>query len=146
VAYWSKIDPDWLNFRDRALSLLEEATKIEETARIIGEKALPEEQRLTLFIAGIIKEGFLAQQAYHEVDTYCAPTKQARMLRRIIEFFDMIHPLIKAGVPLGKVRELPYVPEILRLKEQSKVESIDQTMAQVKSEVERLAQQYDIVT
>jgi V/A-type H+-transporting ATPase subunit A len=146
VAYWSKIDPDWLNFRDRALSLLEEATKIEETARIIGEKALPEEQRLTLFISAIIREGFLAQQAYHDVDTYCAPTKQARMLRRIIEFFDMIHTLIKAGVPLAKVRELPYVPEILRLKEQPKIESIDQIMAQVKSEVEKLAQQYDIVT
>ena len=142
--YWSKIDPEWLSFRDRALSLLEEASKIEETARIIGEKALPEEQRLILFISEIIREGFLVQQAYHKVDTYCEPEKQARMLRKIIEFYNMLEPLIRAGVPVRKIRELPMITEILRFKEREELDLIDKVMTEVKSEVGRIGQEYGI--
>lgn len=143
--YWSKFDPEWLRFRDRALSLLEEASKIEETARIIGEKALPEEQRLILFISEIIREGFLVQHAYHEVDTYCEPEKQAKMLRFLVEFYDMLEPLVRAGVPVEKIRELPVVVEVMRLKERKGTEAIDRVRAEVKAEVERLAKQYEVV-
>lgn len=143
--YWSKFDPEWLRFRDRALSLLEEASKIEETARIIGEKALPEEQRLILFISEVIREGFLVQHAYHEVDTYCEPEKQAKMLRFLVEFYDMLEPLVRAGVPVEKIRELPAVVEVMRLKERRGTEAIDKVKAEVKAEVERLAKQYEVV-
>lgn len=143
--FWSKYDPDWLYFRDRALSLLEEASKIEETARIIGEKALPEEQRLILFISEIIREGFLVQQAYHEVDTYCEPEKQAKMLRFLIEFYDMLEPLVRAGVPVEKIRSLPLIVEIMRLKERKGVEVIDKVMMEAKSEIKKLSEEYGLV-
>ncbi len=142
--YWSKYDPEWLEVRDRALSLLEEASKIEETARIIGEKALPEEQRLVLFISEIIREGFLVQQAYHKVDTFCEPGKQAKMLRKMIEFYNMLEPLIRAGVPVARVRELPQIVDILRLKEQREEESIDKVMAEVESQVRKIGEEYEV--
>lgn len=142
--YWSKHDPEWLRFRDRALALLEESSKIEETARIIGEKALPEEQRLILFISELIREGFLVQHAYHEVDTYCEPEKQAKMLRFFVELYDSLEPLVRAGIPVEKIREMPFVVEAMRLKERRGVEWIERVKAEVKTEIEKLAQQYEL--
>lgn len=142
--YWSKFDPEWLKFRDKALALLEEASKIEETARIIGEKALPDEQRLVLLISEMIREGFLVQSAFHEVDTFCEPEKQAKMLRSLIEFHGLIEPLVKAGIPIDKIRDLPTVVEIMRLKERKGLEWIDKTMEKANSEVNDLAKQYEV--
>ncbi len=142
--YWSKFDPEWLRFRDRALSLLEEASKIEETARIIGEKALPDEQRLVLLISDMIREGFLVQNAYHEVDAFCEAEKQARILRLFIEFYEMIEPLVKAGVPIDRIREFSSIVEIMRLKERKGLEWIDKAKDKANSEVNELATQYEI--
>jgi V/A-type H+-transporting ATPase subunit A len=144
--YWSKFDPDWLKFRDRALTLLEEASKIEETARIIGEKALPDEQRLVLLISEMIREGFLVQNAYHEVDAFCEAEKQAKVLRLFIEFYEMINPLIKAGVPIDKIREFSSIVEIMRLKERKGLEWIDKAKEKAESEVDELAKQYEILS
>ncbi|MCW3976223.1 MAG: V-type ATP synthase subunit A [Candidatus Bathyarchaeota archaeon] len=146
VDYWSKFDPDWLKFRDRALALLEEASKIEETARIIGEKALPDEQRLVLLISEMIREGFLVQNAYHEVDAFCEAEKQAKILRLFIEFYEMINPLIKAGVPIDKIREFSSIVEIMRLKERKGLEWIDKAKEKAESEVDELAKQYEILS
>jgi len=142
--YWSKFDPDWLHFRDRALSLLEEASKIEETARIIGEKALPERQRLVLFISEVLREGFLVQHAYHEVDTYCEPEKQAKMLRFFVEFYDMLEPLVRGGVPVEKIRRMPFVVDVMRLKEYKGTKHIDEVKRRVELELKKLAEEYEL--
>ncbi len=84
--WWSQYDKNWLSNRAKAMSILEEAAEIEETARIIGEKSLPDEQRLVLLVAELLREGFLVQAAYHEVDTYCDAEKQTKLLRIIVEF------------------------------------------------------------
>jgi V/A-type H+-transporting ATPase subunit A len=142
--YWSKYDPEWVSYRKKALTLLEEASKIEETARIVGEKALPDEQRLVLLFSEIVREGFLVQQAFHEVDTYCEPEKQASMLRFMVEFYEMLEPLIRGGIPVDKIREMPFLVEIMRLKERKGVEWIDKIGKEVKTDVEKLAKQYSL--
>jgi len=85
--FWERYDPNWFRLREEALRLLEESSRLEEIARVIGEKALPDEQRLILLVSEILKEGFLVQSAFHEVDRYCPPEKQVRMLRAIMEFY-----------------------------------------------------------
>ena len=95
--WWSKYDPLWEDTRTQALKLLEEASEIEETARIIGEKALPDEQRLVLLLAEMLREGFLVQSAFHDVDTYCEAEKQIALLKAIIEFYTMVEPLTGQG-------------------------------------------------
>ena len=142
--YWSKYDPEWSYFRERALSLLEEASKIEETARIVGEKALPDEQRLVLLFSEIVREGFLVQHAYHEVDTFCEPEKQAAMLRFMVEFYDMVEPLIRGRVPADKIREMPSLVEVMRLKERRGVEWVNKVREMVEGDVRRLAEQYGL--
>jgi V/A-type H+-transporting ATPase subunit A len=107
---------DMVEYRDRAMSLLQAASSLEEVARVVGEAALSDENRLVLLSAELIKEGFLVQSAYHEVDTYCSPKKQAILLRTLLEFYERAKPLIEAGVPMSKIAEMRSLGLLRRLK------------------------------
>jgi len=143
--YWNKIDPDFIRFRKEALSLLQEASKIEEIARIVGEKALPESQKLILLIAEIIREGYLIQNAFHPIDTYCPPEKQAKMLRIIMEFYRLAKKLVENNIPVEKIRELPRVVRNLKvMKEKGSLEEIEKIERHVKEALMKLADEYGI--
>ncbi len=70
-----------------------------------------------LLVAEIVKDGFLAQDAFDEKDSYCAPARQVALLRMILTLYRKGRDLIEAGVPLARVRTLPCVPQLLRAKE-----------------------------
>ena len=158
-AYWERIDPDFSTFRAQAMSLLEEASKIEQIARIVGEKALPEEQRLVLLEAEIIREGFLVQNAFHPVDTFCPPEKQAKMLRVIMEFYKLTQPLVEKGVPVEKIRglkvtfhmpgrekteELSLIMLLERMKEWQEISKIDELRELMHEAIKKLAKEYEL--
>jgi V/A-type H+-transporting ATPase subunit A len=84
--------------------------------RLIGPDALPDEQRLVLVTADLIKTGFLQQSSFDEVDKYCPPAKQILLLRIMIEFHRRSEAAIKAGAPLMKIQSLPIKEGIARLK------------------------------
>jgi len=142
--WWSQFNPEWESVRAQALRLLEEASEIEETARIIGEKALPDEQRLVLLMAEMLREGFLVQNAFHEVDTYCEAEKQSALLKVIIDFYNSVEPLIRAGVPIEKIREMDVVTELLRLKERQGTEPIKNAYAAIETQKNELAEEYEV--
>jgi V/A-type H+-transporting ATPase subunit A len=142
--WWSQFDPEWESIRAQALRLLEEASEIEETARIIGEKALPDEQRLVLLLAEILREGFLLQNAYHEVDTYCEAEKQTALLKVIIDFYNQVEPLIRQGIPIEKIREMRIVTELLRLKEKQGTDPIKESYAEMERQTNELADEYEV--
>jgi V/A-type H+-transporting ATPase subunit A len=142
--WWSQFDPGWEDVRARALRLLEEASEIEETARIIGEKALPDEQRLVLLMAEMLREGFLVQNAFHEVDTYCEAEKQAALLKVLIDFYNEVEPLIRQGVPIERIREMGVVTELLRLKENPGTEPIDEARGLLKVQADEVAEEYEV--
>jgi len=142
--WWSNLDRDWEERRAKALSLLEEASQIEETARIIGEKALPDEQRLVLLMAEIFREGFLVQGAFHEVDTYCDADKQTKLLKIMIEFYNLSRPIIGKGIPIEKVRDLSVVKSLMRLKEEKGVEPIAEARIKMRKELDGLAEEYEV--
>jgi len=141
-AFWSKYDPEWASLRDRALSILEEAEKVEEIARVIGEKALPDDQRLILIASEIIREGFLIQNAFHDVDTYCPPEKQVKMLRLMLKFYELTEPLIKKGVPVEEIRRLRSIVPLLRLKERREIEEIEIVEREIVEEIKELTRRY----
>ena len=143
--WWSQYDAAWAAMRARALELLEEASEIEETARIIGEKALPDEQRLILLVAEMIREGFLVQNAFHEVDTYCEAEKQVKLLKAILRFYDSVEPLVRKGIPIERVREMRVITEIMRLKERRGVEAIERVMGLITEQARALAEEYGVV-
>ncbi len=142
--WWSNQDRDWEDMRAKALKLLEEASQIEETARIIGEKALPDEQRLVLLMAEMFREGFLVQSAFHEIDTYCDAEKQVKLLKIMIEFYNLTHPIIGKGIPIEKVRDLSIVKSLMRLKEEKGVEPIAEARIKMRKEIDALAEEYEV--
>jgi len=142
--WWSEQEPTWEETRGQALRILEEAAEIEETARIIGEKALPDDQRLVLLVAEMLREGFLVQSAFHDVDRYCPPDKQVKLLKLFTDFYNTVRPLIEQGVPIDQVRELDVIREIMRLKEYEGTKPIDSARATMQSEIDELAKEYEV--
>jgi V/A-type H+-transporting ATPase subunit A len=114
--WWDTVDPDWRKLRGRALELLKREQRLEQIVRLIGPDALPDEQRLVLMTAEILKDGFLQQSSFDPVDKYCAPQKQVLLLRAILEFHRRAEASIKAGAPLPKVSALPVREKLSRLK------------------------------
>ena len=144
--WWTEQSPGWEDARSRALRLLEEASEIEETARIIGEKALPDEQRLVLLMAEMLREGFLVQSAFHDVDRYCSPEKQAALLEIYVDFYDVVAPLVRKGIPIEQIRDLDVQREMMRLKERQGLEPIREARVQMKNEADELAIQYEVAS
>lgn len=142
--WWMKYAEDWTELRVKALRLLQEASIIEETAMILGEEALPDEQRLILFVLEMIKEGFLTQDATDEVDSYCEAEKQVELLRLIMEFYDRIRPFIKKGIPIQKIEALPIAHEIMLAKRMKDIERIKSLHEEVTKEIESLVKEYGI--
>lgn len=143
-AYWNEIERDFSEFRSEALSLLQEAAEVEQIARIIGERSLPEDQRLLLLISNLVKEGFLIQNAFHEVDTYCNPEKQAEILKAIMMFYQMTRKLVKGGVPVEKIRNLKVVETLKRVKERKGIEPVHNVEESMKDELSTLGKQYEV--
>ena len=144
--WWTEQSPGWEDARARALRLLEEASEIEETARIIGEKALPDEQRLVLLMAEMLREGFLVQSAFHEVDRYCSPEKQAALLEIYVDFYDVVAPLVRKGIPIEQIRDLDVLRDMMRLKERQGLEPIKEARVQMKKDADDLAIQYEVAS
>jgi len=114
--WWEKVDPQWAAVRRSALDLLKREQRLAEIVRLIGPDALPDDQRLILLAAEIIKDGFLQQNSFDEIDMYCAPSKQVRLLELIMEFYTRSQTCIKMGAPLLKITSLSIREGLSRLK------------------------------
>jgi V/A-type H+-transporting ATPase subunit A len=118
--WWEKVDPEWAVVRQAALDLLKKEQRLAEIVRLIGPDALPDDQRLVLITAEIIKNGFLQQNSFDEVDMYCVPDKQVRLLELIMDFHARAATCIKLGAPLIKITALPIREKLARLKSEVK--------------------------
>lgn len=114
--WWDKLDPRWAEVRLSALELLKNEQRLQQIVRLIGPDALPDEKRIVLTVADMIKNGFLQQSAFDAVDVYSVPEKQIQILLLIMNFYKRGLEVIKSGVPLPKVVALPVKDEIVRLK------------------------------
>lgn len=116
MAWWEKQAPDWSELRTEALTLLQREERLQQIVKLVGPDVLPDVQRLILFIAEIMKDGFLAQSAFDEKDMYCTPERQIALLRVILMLYRRGRDLVQAGIPLAQIRQLPCVPQIVRAK------------------------------
>ncbi|MDQ7796044.1 MAG: V-type ATP synthase subunit A, partial [Spirochaetia bacterium] len=116
IQYWDSIDPAWDALRTKTMDILKKERKLSEIVRLVGPDALPDEQRLILLTADMIKNGFLQQSSFDTVDMYCAPPKQTFLLTCIITFHELAENAIKNGAPLLKISALPIKEKIIRLK------------------------------
>ena len=114
--WWIKTAPDWEELRTEVITLMQREERLQQIARLVGPDALPEPERLILFVAGIVKDGFLAQGAFDETDSYCAPERQVALVRLLLSFYRGARERLAAGVSLARIHALPGVPLLARAK------------------------------
>ena len=114
--WWDKLDPRWSSIRLEALDLLKREQRLEQIVRLIGPDALPDTDRLVLVVAEMIKNGFLQQNAFDEIDVYSVPEKQILILQLMMSFYKKSLALIKQGAPLLKLTALGIREELVRIK------------------------------
>jgi len=104
--YWDKVtDGKWSNYRLTMLRILQREAELSDIVRLVGPEALPEEDKLVLEIARIIREGFLQQSALDPVDAYSPPEKGIVMMEAIMEFYKKALEAVSKGVSVSKIRE-----------------------------------------
>lgn len=143
--WWEKRTPDWSELRTEALTLLQREERLQQVVRLVGPDVLPDSQRLILFIAEVLKDGFLAQSAFHDVDTFCGPERQVALLRLILGLYRRTRELVEAGVPLMRIRALPCVPKVLRAKESfgnQELDDLAKLSQGVQEELDQLAKEF----
>ena len=91
--------PEWSALQSEAMAFLEESARIDETARLVGIESLPEREQFLLHLADAFQEGFLQQNAYDEVDAYCAPQRQIELLDEFMRARREGLKTIESGAP-----------------------------------------------
>ncbi|HXF85365.1 MAG TPA: V-type ATP synthase subunit A [Anaerolineales bacterium] len=146
VADWwrEQVGVDWLEMRNKAMAILSEENRLSQIVKLVGPDALPDEERLILETARLLREGFLQQNAMDPVDAYSTLHKQIRMLELILHFHERALRIVKHGAPISVIHNLPVVDALIRMKttipnnELEKLEDIrkmiDEQMTQLDSE------------
>jgi V/A-type H+-transporting ATPase subunit A len=122
--YQSHVAPEWSAQRAWAMATLQREAELQEIVQIVGSDALPEDQRLTLEIARMIREIFLQQNAYHEIDTYSPLRRQYNMMRAIKTYSDTASEALGRGVPLRDLATHPLKVELSKAKFEKDVDAI----------------------
>jgi V/A-type H+-transporting ATPase subunit A len=122
------------------MGILEEEDRLREIVRLVGIDALSKEERMILETAKSIREDFLHQNAFHEVDTYASMDKQTKMLRTIMVFHDLCMDALKRGAMLNDILRLEVREKIARMRYLSEgdLESIDALEPEMKQQVNKL--------
>ena len=108
--------PDWRQLRDEAMGLLQKEAELQEIVQLVGPDALPDRERVILEVARMLREDFLQQDAFDEVDTYCPPMKQYLMLKIIMTFYQEALKAVERGVEPAKILKVSVKQDIARMK------------------------------
>ena len=114
--YETHVGKDFIPCRTRILALLTKESELNEIVKLIGSDVLPDDQKLVLEIARVIRLGFLQQNAYHPSDTYVPLAKQLKMMETILYLYDKCEALIGLNMPMSLLREDRIFEEIISIK------------------------------
>src|SRR4026209_2840547 len=137
VSKWWKenVSPDWYDLRAQSYQILQREDTLKEIVRLLGPEALPDEEKLVLEVARMLKIGILQQNSFDKVDTYCGPAKQLKLVRLMVKFYKEAQKALKEGKSLADIRALPIITTLLKAKfevtdeEISKLEEIDKRLS-----------------
>jgi V/A-type H+-transporting ATPase subunit A len=129
--WWDRENPGWADARGRTMEILKREQRLEQIVRLIGPDALPDDQRLVLVVADLIKNGFLQQNSFDDVDKYCTPQKQMLLLEGILQFHRRAEAAIKGGTPLSMIVALPIRERLSRLKSEIPNEKLEDIRAAI---------------
>ncbi len=134
----SNVSPEWMSLRARLMSILSDEASLDEIVKLVGMDALSPSDRLKMEAARSIREDFLHQLAFHEVDTYSSLRKQYLMMKLVLLFYDASLDALKQGADIEKLVAIPSRESIGRFKyiHEDDIESSYQTVsAAIKSDI-----------
>ncbi|WP_291561790.1 MULTISPECIES: V-type ATP synthase subunit A [unclassified Clostridium] len=134
------ISSDWSDLRIEAMALLQEEANLEEIVRLVGIDALSERDRLKLEVSKSIREDYLQQNAFHEVDTYASLDKQYKMLKLVLKFMKEANKALDAGVYLEKILNVSVRDKIARSKyiPETEIDKMKEIEEELESEIQKL--------
>lgn len=136
VSKWWKqnVSAEWYSLRAESYSILQREDTLKEIVRLLGPEALPDEEKLVLEVARMIKIGILQQNSFDKVDTYCSPQKQLKQVRLMVQFYKNSQKALRDGVSLVDIRAMPIITSLLKAKfevtdeEVSKLDNMEEEM------------------
>lgn len=142
VSDWFKenVAPDWMELRARLMLLLQEESELDEIVKMVGMDALSPADRMKLEAARSIREDYLHQNAFHEVDTYTPPKKQYLMMKLILEYYDVCCDALKNGADVEALSSMPVREEIGRYK-YTENDAIDEKYSKVLADIKKQAEE-----
>ena len=144
--WWEKHNPVWWTVRTEALELLKKEDRLQSIVRLIGPDSLASSDQLVLKVSEMIKNGFLQQNAFDDVDMYCSSEKQIMIIQLIMDFYKRALALVKSGCPLVKINAMPAADEIVRIKmvvPNDKLEQISEIRNRMNSQFAELESVYN---
>lgn len=137
VSKWWKqnVSAEWYDLRAESYNILQREDTLKEIVRLLGPEALPDEEKLVLEVARMIKIGILQQNSFDKVDTYCGPEKQLKLVKLMVNFFKEAQKSLKEGSSLPDIRAMPIITTLLKAKfeipddQVSKLDSVNNQMS-----------------
>jgi len=137
IAKWwgENINQDWLSLRSEVYGVLQREDTLKEIVRLLGPEALPDEEKLILEVARMVKIGLLQQNSFDDVDTYCSPEKQYKLMKLLVDFYRKGQQAIKEGTPLADIRAMNSISQLLKARmdvkddEMPKLDKLESDMA-----------------
>jgi len=135
--FTEQVAPDWHNLRIEAMRILQEEAELNEIVRLVGFDALSIKDRFTLEVAKTIREDYLHQNAFHEIDTYTSIHKQYRMLKAILLFYHEGQRALSEGAMFKEIANLPIRENIAKSKMilEDNIGEFDALEAEIKKQV-----------
>lgn len=144
--WWrEQVGPKWRELQNKAMRLLQEDARLENTVKLLGEEALPDDQKLIIEGARLLQNDYLQQSAFDPVDTFASPKKQYQLLAILLYFFDRLTQVVSMRIPLFRVMELPVVARLHRLKTTvtgDDLEPFEELKQQIDQQVEALLEHH----
>ncbi|MGI6189387.1 MAG: V-type ATP synthase subunit A [Clostridiales bacterium] len=145
--YRSEASEEWVKLRQEAMTILQEESQLEEIVRLVGVDALSVKDRLILETARSIREDYLHQNAFHDVDTYTSLDKQFKMLKLILEFHRLGQQALESGAELSQVTNLTVRERIGRAKyiPEDQLDQLDDIMKELREQMSSLMSEGGLV-
>ncbi len=136
-SWWKKeIGEEWLKLRTKAMALLQKESELQEIVKLVGPDALPPRERATLESARMIREDFLQQSAFHEIDTFCPGKKQYEMLRIMLKFNDKIMDAVEKNVLVDDIISMKSREHLARMKTASN-KTFEKTFGEMEKDLDK---------
>ncbi len=114
--YKNNVAPDFMEVRQQISNILVEENSLMEIVKLMGTDVLPDDQKLLIEVARVVRVGFLQQNAYHKDDTYVPLDKQYRMMKAILRYFELSKEALGKGVPIDDIMKNGWADKLIKIK------------------------------